>query len=83
MIASVFQASGITLMCLGICGISCSSALSISAYTLSSPGALPFFNFMIASLTSWMVMGPSLTSMFCSASLMSGSVGGSYWLSIC
>ena len=84
MIVPLFQSSSITLLsqtswliyCRS-CGISCSSAFSISEYTLSYPGALPFFSFLIASLTSWTVMSPILNSRSCSASLMSAGVGRS------
>ena len=84
----VFQASGITSlsqtswrMRLRSGGISC-SVFSISACTLSSTGALPFFSFLIASLT-WMVMGPYSMSRSCSASLMSARLGGSHRLRSC
>ena len=84
----VFQASGITSlsktswrMRLRSGGISC-SVFSISACTLSSTGALPFFSFLIASLT-WMVMGPYSMSRSCSASLMSARLGVSHRLRSC
>ena len=60
-----------------------SSAFITSAYTLSSPGALPFFSFLIASLTSWMEMGQCSMYWSYSTSLVSESVGGSHRLKCC
>ena len=90
MFVPLFLASDITSlsqtsrrMCSRSCDISCSSAFSIYAYTLSSPCAFPFISFLIASSTSWTVMDPSSMSRSCSASQMSASVGRSHRLSSC
>ena len=77
-VTSLFQTS--RRMCWRSCGISCSSAFSISVCTLTSHGALPFFSLLIVSLTSWTVIGQSTMSMSCSASPMSASISRSHWL---
>jgi len=58
-------------------GVATVSELSISAQTPFSPGALPFFSFCMALVTSPSVMGPRLMSRSASAASISASAGGS------
>ena len=66
-----------------ILGVSCSSAFSISAQTLSHPGAFSFFWALMASLISAYVVWSRSISWLSAASGMSASLGGSARLRTC
>ena len=89
-IVPVFQSSGVSSsshilwkIWQRILGVSCSSAFSISAQTLSLHSAFPFFWALMASLTSASVIWSRLISRSSAASGMSASLGGSARLKTC